>query len=87
MKDDKHEGCGIWPFLLTNTRFYPACQWHDRAYEIRSWQQKDMTRKQVDEWFLVQMLFIAGNNLYHRSRAYLFYGIVRLLGGFFWEGE
>ncbi len=80
-------GCGIWPLLLEKTRFYPACSWHDVAYTTDSWAQKNLTRKQVDDWFLKQNLLIAGDNKYHRARAYLFYGIARAVGALWWEGS
>ena len=87
MPDTKGIGCGIYPVLLTNTRFVAACEWHDNAYTEKSWAEANLTRKQVDKWFLDQMLTIAGGNWWHRARARLFYGIARLAGNLWWEGK
>lgn len=84
--DTRGEGCGIYPLLIRNTKFVDACDFHDRAYIRDSWVQKNMTRKQCDDWFLRQTLEIAGSNKLRQAQAYLFYGIARALGGFFWEG-
>jgi hypothetical protein len=46
-----------------------------------------MTRKQCDDWFLKQTLLIAGDNKLDRAQAYLFYGIARVLGFYFWENK
>lgn len=86
MSDNEPAGCGIYPLLIEKTKFFAACSWHDSAYIRDSWVQKNMTRKQCDDWFLRQTLEIAGSNKLRRAQAYLFYGIARVLGGFFWEG-
>lgn len=87
--DNSGVGCGayVWPFLLKDTRFYPACEWHDRATMDGSAQQEMFSRWVVDRTFLHHLLQIAGPSWWHRARAYLFYGIARALGGFFWEGK
>jgi hypothetical protein len=87
MKDDPSVGCGVWPVILKRTKFLPACEFHDRVYTKESFiQRKGWTRKEVDSWFLAQMKMIA-KTPYDKARAYLFYGIVRALGGFFYEGK
>jgi hypothetical protein len=85
--DDPHIACGIYPFILKDTKFIDACAWHDAMFELDSFlQRKDWTRKQVDRWFLNQMLLISKTRL-DRAQAYLFYGIARLFGGPFYEGK
>lgn len=84
--DDPHEGCGIWPALITDTKFLPACAWHDVAYIRESFLQGKLTRKQVDRWFLDQMLRIA-TNWRERAQAYAFYALARVFGAPFWEGR
>ncbi len=85
--ETRDEGCGIWPLLLKNTRFYPACVWHDHAYTEDSWAQNNYGRLNTDRWFLKQSLEIAGGSIYHKARAYLFFGLARVFGKIFWEGK
>lgn len=86
MKEDPRALCGVWPLVLKNTKFTPACEWHDQVYSTDSFfQRKGWTRKQVDDWFYSQMKMIA-KSPWDKMRARLFYGIVRAVGGFFWEG-
>lgn len=80
-------GCGVYPLLLKHSKFQDSCFWHDTSYLENSWHQKNMTRKQCDDWFLKQTLLIAGDNKLDRAQAYLFYGIARVLGGWWWEGS
>ncbi len=40
-----------------------------------------MTRKEIDQNFLAHMLRIAGSNIFLKMRAYLYYFIVRSIGG------
>lgn len=86
--DDPNTVCGYW-FLNTgkNDYFIPACEFHDKAYTKGSWHQKHMTRKEVDDKFLEHMLLLAGNDLTKKAKAYLFYGIVRSVGGIFWDAK
>ena len=87
MRDDPTVACGIWPIVLTKTKFLPACEVHDRFYEKDSFiQRKAWTRKEVDQWFLQQMLLIATTRL-ERLQAYAFYYTARLLGAPFYEGQ
>lgn len=87
MGDSKFFGCGVYPLLIRNTKFVDACDSHDRAYLENSWHQKNLTRKQCDDWFLRQTLEIAGSNKLRQAQAYLFYGIARALGGWWWENK
>jgi hypothetical protein len=87
MNDTKGEGCGIYPLLLKRSKFIAACTWHDKAYSDQSWAQLNLTRKEVDDWFLGQMLEIAGNSKLRMIQAYVFHGIARTLGWIWWEGR
>lgn len=86
-RDTKGIGCGVYPLLLEKSYFADPCSWHDISYLKDSWVQKNMTRKQCDDWFLRQTLEIAGSNKLRRAQAYLFYGIARALGGWWWENK
>ena len=86
MSDTRGTGCGIWPFLLKNSKFYAACEWHDGAYSERSWAERNMNRAAVDASFLEQMGQLS-TNWFDKIQAYAFYGAARLLGRFWWEGR
>lgn len=86
-KDTEGIGCGIYPLLLKRSKFIEACSWHDQTYTEQSWAQLNLTRKEVDDWFLQQMKQIAGDSTLRKAQAYLFYGIARVLGGLWWEGS
>lgn len=86
MKDDPNVSCGYW---ILNTgqkeKLIEACGWHDLAYERDSWQQKNMTRAEVDAWFYKQALLLAGDDKLKQLKARLFHVIVRGVGWLFWE--
>lgn len=86
MKDDPHVGCGIWPLLITKTKFVDACEWHDLAYLKNSWHQGKLPRAVIDRWFRDQMLRASGG-FRDRLTAWTFYGLARLFGGLFWEAK
>lgn len=86
MKDDPAEGCGYSPLIVNKVFAKHACDWHDKTYLKGSWHQENLSRKEVDQHFLKQMLLLA-NTPWRRLRAYAMYGIVRAVGGIFWEGE
>lgn len=88
-KDDSQVGCGISSIWMTsnNDIFFPACEFHDSAYEKDSFLQKKFTRAAIDKMFLNQMLVIAEENILLKARAYLYYYIVRIFGGKYWEGK
>lgn len=85
-EDKEPDRCGIG---IASTEkddpFVTACHWHDHAYTERSWHETNLTRKDVDKQFLLQMLTIAGDNRILKARAYLYYSLARLFGSTFWE--
>lgn len=85
---DPNDVCGYW-FLSTGTKeaLIDACRWHDTAYTEGSFHQQRLTRKEVDQWFYQQMLLVAGDDWTRRMRAHAFYGVARVFGFLFWEGE
>lgn len=85
--DTKGEGCGIAPLILKRGKLVDACKWHDKAYTEQSWAQLNLSRKEVDDWFLAQMLEIAGKSKLEKVQAYVFHGIARALGWIWWEGR
>lgn len=87
--DDEYCGCGISYIWATspNDPLQEACAWHDAAYMKGSDEQQRFTRSVVDKTFLDKMLNIASDDWKLRARAYLYYGIVRLFGSTFWEGD
>lgn len=85
MTDTIGEGCGVFPFIFHGW-MDPACRWHDAAYTEGSWQQQNMTRKEVDDHFLLQCLELAGDCELKQKQAYVCYEVVRCLGWLWWEG-
>ncbi len=86
MTDTIGTGCGIFPFIFHGW-MDPACQWHDAAYTEGSWHQQNMTRKEVDDHFLEQCLYLADGVPHKVMQAYLCYEVVRALGWLWWEGD
>lgn len=87
-KDTEGEGCGIFPFITgKNDPFYDACAFHDSAYTQHSWHEQHLRRKEVDRQFYLQMLEIAGGNIFLRARAWIYYRLARTFGARFWEGK
>ena len=81
-------GCGVGPLTTSKEDiFYPACVWHDKAYTRGSKYQEYMSRGDVDDIFLSKMLDIAEDNATKTAKAFLYYGLVRIFGGIFWEGK
>jgi len=87
VRDDPTVACGVWPFVLSKTRFLDACEWHDQTYLKGSWAQANLTRAEVDRRFLEYMKLRTKGSTFHTTRAYLLYGIARAFGGLFWEGK
>lgn len=85
---DDQDVCGYW-FLNSGTqeKLRSACYWHDNAYTEGSWAQANLSRKEVDDWFLVQMLEIAGDNKLRRLKAKAFHLAARTFGWMLWEGK
>lgn len=86
-KESSFTGCGDPPFTVRDRRFIDACSWHDAAYSRGSWHQFNLSRYRVDRAFLEQMLQIADGQILPTAKAYLYYGIVRVFGGIWWEGR
>lgn len=87
VSEDRAIGCGVSPFITgEGDPFFNACEWHDKAYTKDSWAEHQMTRDEVDRFFLNQMLLIAGEDTLLKARAYLYYDIVRFFGCRWWEG-
>lgn len=78
--------CGIDPCNFGGW-MNPACEWHDLAYTEGSWQQAHMSRKEVDDHFLAQLLYLAEGNPFKEAAAFGAYGAVRKFGWMFWEGS
>lgn len=88
MAEDKYDGCGVSTIWATSEKdpFFEACKIHDSFYSKGSPAQSLMTRKEADKILLNNMLKVANTPIL-KAKAYLFYGIVRALGGFYWEGK
>lgn len=88
MKDDPTEGCG---YALTFRGWMKkACGYHDEAYLERSDAQKWLTRRDVDDAFLRDLLLASKRGRFQigkRAFSYLAYGVVRAVGHWFWEGK
>ena len=87
MKDDPRIACGYGHFTVPAKDFIDACSFHDSAYLKDSWHQRNLSRLEVDRWFLCQMLLIANGNPLKKGLAYTMYGLTRVFGGMFWEGK
>lgn len=88
-RDTKGIGVGIWPILFRGWPFY-AAEWHDTAYTLGSWHQANMSRKEVDDFFLEQTLLLSNMGKLKplkRVASYTMYGITRTLGWIWWEGK
>lgn len=86
MVADKKDRCGVGAFSTGDSDpFKFACDWHDRAYVTKEAKKSILSRKQVDEQFLKQMLLIAGERKGLRLRAYSYYYAARLFGGYLWK--
>lgn len=93
-KEGEKDRCGG-GFLHTpqSDKLTPACEVHDHEYVKAESGEQTKSRKQVDDQFLDQMLTLVAyeKNSWKRGlltvQAYTYYGIVRLVGGLFWDGE
>lgn len=84
--DDPTDACGIKPVTFRGWG-KAACSVHDRFYLKGSWAQTHLTRKEADQHFLNMLLTISGRNVIKRGASYVLYGLVRALGGPYWEGK
>lgn len=74
-------GCGPDGALLNKDKFYKkACETHDLEYDFAV-----MSRKDADKQFLKQMTKKANGNFFRLIQAYLYYFMVRLFGGLFYD--
>lgn len=89
MSEDKEQGCGISKLWMTPREdpFFSSCQMHDGMYTKGSPIQDLLSRKEADTLFLKHMLNNSRNDWRLKARAYLYYAIVRLIGGLWWEGK
>lgn len=88
MKDDPTEGCGYW--ITFRGWMNRACKPHDSAYLENSDAQKWLSRKDVDDAFLRDLLLASKRGRFQigkRAFSYVAYGVVRLVAGIFWEGK
>lgn len=80
-------GPGKWGLykLVPNWCFAPACNMHDLNYSLPG------SRKAADDYFFKEMLQFAIEQkrwiLWYVLMAYLYYFMVRTLGGFFRKSE
>lgn len=84
--DTRGVGCGIYPWILSTPEdpLHTACVIHDKMY-TEDWQKRhpEITRKEADREFLFQARRKNQGDLY-MIRAYIYYGIIRLVGFWFW---
>lgn len=83
LPDDPKIGCGYGFFKTNNLEdpFFTPCAYHDFAYGHK---ENFDSRKQVDDMLLSRCLRIAGSNLFLKAKAYTYYSLARLFGGFVW---
>lgn len=89
MSDNEPDRCGINPATFGGWTL-AACIWHDKSYVKDSWQQKNMSRKEVDSYFLTLLLYLAKKGRFQslkRAQAHIMYNFVRFFGGTWWEGK
>ena len=65
--------------------FVPACSWHDLQYRRKENKKTQLSRREVDNHFLKQMLEIANGSWRLKAKAYLYYSVARLFGGPLWK--
>jgi len=63
--------------------FTAACQAHDAAYTAGS----GVDRYAADLQFLNDLLAASGGNILCEAASYLYYGMVRMFGWIFYEGD
>lgn len=88
MKDDKNEGCGYG--IVFRGWAKKACMIHDEAYLKGSDAEKWLTRKEVDDALYRDLKAAAYKSKWPNGALVMagaMYGIVRLVGGLFWEGK
>ena len=84
LPEDDAEGCGYSPIIWNDPTLFSACAIHDAEYGSNFLRQSEKTRAQVDKEFLSNMLDLSKGKPLARARAYVYYWIVRAVGGLFW---
>lgn len=87
VKDDTANKLGIsWLWALPETHPLTPAGWiHDQLY--RSDISKNLSRRYADKVFLEICNRLAGDSWKLKAQAHLFYRLVRIFGGRFWEGR
>ena len=84
MPSDNVDKCGIKGIVTwTPEGFKAACKIHDLEFIKNEQGTQTKTRKQVDDELLVRLLAASDTKL-KRIGAYVYYGISRVFGGWFW---
>ena len=84
MPSDNVDKCGIKGIVTwTPDGFKAACREHDNAYVLNESGEQPLSRKEVDRQLLVRLLANSDTKI-KRIGAYVYYGISRVFGGFFW---
>lgn len=78
------DGCGLFPFVVKDKRFVECCMQHDKDYILSA--DNTQTRLESDRRFLRCCLRKAKTR-WDRVRAWAYYGVVRSLGGLWWDGR
>ena len=93
-KENDKDRCGVGFLRLPNRHpFTSACKAHDIEYLMAEAGNQLKTRKEVDKELLYNMKYIADTKYvgYKRTfflgQAYLFYGLVVIIGGYVWDGD
>jgi len=87
--DEDFEGCGISSIIATHEDdpFYQACRRHDNRYLFSGEKRDPVKRREVDRDFFNDMIRIAEarKSRYLKVKAYVYYGVARAFGGWFWD--
>jgi len=89
-KEHDKDKCGAYIFATkSDSVFTPACRIHDLEYVKNETGEQNKTRLQIDKEFLQNLLVIANEHsgvrkTYLVTRAYMYYGLVRVFGGLVW---
>jgi hypothetical protein len=90
MPFDNKDTCGLWPLSYDDPDFLSACSVHDASYVNKELRRQTMSRKEADKWFLRNMLSKVDSEssrlkkVTMRGRAYVYYGLARVVGGLVW---
>jgi len=80
VNDKPRYWCWSWIFFIKDSFFQEACKQHDIDYA-----RKTISRRAADYKFLRNMLWLAWTNKKYIILAYIFYWIVRIVGGLFYN--